>query len=178
MTMFRDALRAKTLRFNSPPPECELAGVISKMKHPPSEALRKIWQNVGEGPLPNSWDVALCKPGQDVTFAEGDRLSQYDGSKRLIGSTAVWIGRLWDGTDSVTHVLEVTGGADDGNVGAFSYGDFNMYMGAKTTSDLLEFVLSVPADTEYWEISTLIFNAIFSPTAQPARKHLSEHIVK
>jgi hypothetical protein len=170
--MLKEALQAKTLRFNSPLPECELTDIISRMKHPPSEALRKIWQNVGEGSLPNSWDIALCRPGQEVVFADDDRFSEYEGSKTLIGSPAVWIGRLWDGTDSVTYVLEVTGGAHSGKVVAFSYGDFNMYIGEKTASDLLEFVLGVPADTEYCEISTIIFEAIFRP-AKPAREQTS-----
>jgi hypothetical protein len=156
--MLRDALWAKGQRFNSPPTESELANIISKMKYPPSEALVELWRNVGEGPLPNSWDITLCRPGEEVTFTEGDRFSEYEGAKRLIGSSGAWIGRLWDGTDSVTYMLEV-----NGSVVGFSYGDFKMYSGAKTTRDLIDFMLRLPANTEYWEVSGLIFDAIFKP---------------
>jgi hypothetical protein len=72
--MLRDAFQAKGLRFN--PPERELVDIISKMTHPQSEALLKLWQNVvcacGTGQNHKQhWDIISVKHMQHTRKKDG-----------------------------------------------------------------------------------------------------------
>lgn len=157
-----EAFQDKSAKFNAPLSEEEINQKLKTLQHQPSEALIKIWKNVGSGGLPNDWDLELAPVATEITFTTGDRFKSYSGVKKIRGLVGIQVGTLWPDTDSKAYVYEIETGDYKGKLIAFAYGEFKIFLSDMTTEELLELVKNMDVGTDWAEVSTEVFNKVFA----------------
>ena len=158
-----EAFKDKSLKVNSPISEEKLNEILGSLETPPSEALVKLWKNVGPGFI-EEWGITLSEVCQLHTFSKEEY--DYENYEQLIGKKAFPIGTIWDGTDSTTPIYEIAEGDDKGLLLGFSYGDLSIYKSRIKFDDLLEFIKGLSSDIDYSEVSDKIFQHTFKDKLQ------------
>lgn len=161
MKTLYDAFKDKSVKFNEPLSSDEVEERIKELKHRPSEALIKVWKNVGSGQLANDWDLELAPVGVEWTFTTGDKFKSYSGVKKIRGLVGVQVGTLWPDTDSKAYVYEIETGENKGKVMAFAYGEFKIFMSDMTTEELIDVIKGMDVNTDWDEVSTQVFKKVF-----------------
>ena len=158
---FIEAFRAGELRVNPPLSETDVDNIVAQMTAKPSDAAISLWKKIGSGGLPMDWDIEVAKPGSEVVFVKGGRYGGYEGSRQMRGTVCVKLGTLWPGTDSTTDVLEVLTGDNKGKLVACAYGDLSVYLSSMDTEEAFGAVKKIPVDTDWSEVSTMVWNDVF-----------------